>query len=97
MPKYNLSDKQLNDITNAILARQKIQAIKLFVDATGYGLKEAKEEVEVLMAALAEEHPQILEKKSSPLGCVLVLFIIAAIFLAFIFYVSAADSGNTKL
>jgi hypothetical protein len=49
------------------------------------------------MAALAEEHPQILEKKSSPLGCVLVLFIIAAIFLAFIFYVSAADSGNTKL
>ena len=90
MPNYNLSDKQLNDITDAILARHKIQAIKLFVDATGYGLKEAKEEVEVLMAALAEEHPQIIDKKPSLLGCVLVLFIIAAIFLATIYFVSPA-------
>ena len=93
MPKYNLSDKQLNEITDSIIAGQKIQAIKMFVDATGYGLKEAKEEVEALVEALAEEHPEILQRSSRPgsaLG-IMIVAVIATIAIFIIFFLNATS------
>ena len=44
-------------ITDALESGQKIQAIKIYRDATGKGLKEAKEFVEQLIPSLIEKDP----------------------------------------
>ena len=53
----NLSEDHVRQITECLLAGQKIQAIKLYREATGEGLKEAKEFIESLTATLLERHP----------------------------------------
>src|SRR5688572_3284274 len=51
MPK-TLSDSELAEIHTHIVAHRKIQAIKLYREASGEGLKEAKDAVEAMTAEL---------------------------------------------
>ena len=51
-------DKQLARLTDALFAGQKIEAIKIYRERTGCGLKEAKVEIEALEANLREQHPE---------------------------------------
>ncbi len=52
-----LTDAQLNAISDALRGGNKIEAIKLHREATGLGLKEAKDEIEVIEAGLREKFP----------------------------------------
>ena len=52
-----LTDAQLNTISDALRAGNKIKAIKLYREATGFGLKESKDEIESIEAGLREKFP----------------------------------------
>ena len=62
-----LNEQQRAEILDAIKAGRKIEAIKLYRDATGAGLKEAKEFIEELTAQLLEEDPNAIQSSGS--GC----------------------------
>ncbi len=49
--------EMVDAITEALESGQKIQAIKIYRDATGKGLKEAKEFVDQLIPSLIEKDP----------------------------------------
>ncbi len=51
-------DEQLARLTEALFAGRKIEAIKIYRERTGCGLKEAKGEVEALEADLRSRHPE---------------------------------------
>ncbi len=53
----NLSEDQVREITDCLLTGRKIEAIKIYREATGEGLKEAKEFIESLTNTLREKHP----------------------------------------
>ncbi|MBC8011630.1 MAG: ribosomal protein L7/L12 [Burkholderiales bacterium] len=52
-----LSDAQINAISDALRGGNKIEAIKLYREATGLGLKESKDAVEALEADLRGKFP----------------------------------------
>lgn len=52
-----LTPEQTRQITEALLNKRKIEAIKLYREASGQGLKEAKESVEAFAQKLAEQDP----------------------------------------
>jgi len=53
-----LSPDAKNQIADAIFTRNKLHAIKLYRDATGQGLKEAKDFIDALTAELQEKSPE---------------------------------------
>jgi hypothetical protein len=71
-----LTDSQRNQIIETIHRGAKIEAIKLYMDATGIGLKEAKDAVEAMEAGL-EPRPagtnDPFAKKSGCFGMIAVL------------------------
>ncbi|QDU55207.1 ribosomal protein L7/L12 [Aeoliella mucimassa] len=62
-----LTDETRDQITECLFAGRKIEAIKLYRDATGTGLKEAKDFVDTLSASLREEYPEKMPAEGS--GC----------------------------
>ena len=64
-----LSAEAKQDIAEAIFTRNKIHAIKLYRDATGQGLKEAKDFIEILTAELQEQSPDKFSVGSDKAGC----------------------------
>jgi hypothetical protein len=60
------------EITDAIFAGRKIEAIKLYREATGLGLKESKEFVEALQSRLQQDSPEKFTTSSGG-GCATVL------------------------
>ena len=62
-----LTDEQLDEIADAIISGNKIHAIKQYREATGTGLKEAKEAIEGITESLAKDHPELLSRKAG--GC----------------------------
>ena len=52
-----LPDDKIREITDCLLAGRKIEAVKIYREATGKGLKESKEFIESLTASLREKHP----------------------------------------
>ena len=62
-----LTEDQMKRIADAIVSKRKIEAIKVYREATGEGLKEAKEAIEEITASLATKHPELATKNSS--GC----------------------------
>lgn len=64
----DLTDTQRDEIVQSIFAGQKINAIKLYRDATGEGLAEAKGFIEQLESALREERPERFQQTSKA-GC----------------------------
>ncbi|WFB35838.1 ribosomal protein L7/L12 [Kiritimatiellota bacterium B12222] len=56
--QHDLSPEQLQQISEALIAGRKIEAIKVYRTATGSGLKEAKEGVEALSGQWLTEDPE---------------------------------------
>ncbi|MBD3673590.1 MAG: ribosomal protein L7/L12 [Planctomycetaceae bacterium] len=65
----DLSPEAKNEIADAIFNRQKIHAIKLYREATGQGLKEAKDFIETLTEELQEKSPEKFTVGTEKAGC----------------------------
>lgn len=66
-----------SDVDAELLAGRKIQAIKLYRQATGAGLAEAKRAVEQREAALKGRHPELAAQRAK--GCMGVILIAISI------------------
>jgi|ERR1043166_4876342 translation elongation factor EF-Ts len=53
-----ISENDLKEVVNAILAGQKIEAIKLYREYSGLGLKDAKDAVEEIEKKLRTDAPE---------------------------------------
>jgi hypothetical protein len=77
-----LSDAGLAQISSALYAGKKIAAIKMYREATGAGLAEAKDAVELIELTLRETEPEKFTVPPSKGGCaaiVIVLLLPAAV------------------
>ena len=74
-----IPDEKMTAIKDAVFRGQKIAAIKLYRQATGLGLAEAKEAVERLEAELRSSTPFEFKKEASRgcLGIVLIFIVLA--------------------
>lgn len=64
----SLTDAQMNAVTDALRAGNKIEAIRLHRAATGLGLKESKDEVEAIEAGLRAKFPDQFPAKATSAG-----------------------------
>ena len=64
-----LTSEQRAGITEAIYAGRKIEAIQQLREASGLGLKEAKEVVETIESELRAEHPERFTGAGARVGC----------------------------
>ena len=64
-----LPDDAIEQIRAALFAGRKIEAIKLYREATGYGLKESKDVVEALEAELRIRSPELFTSVPGKGGC----------------------------
>lgn len=64
-----LSEAAMNALTEALLRGNKIEAIKIYRQGTGLGLKEAKEAVEELEASLRAKFPDKFSARPKSGGC----------------------------
>jgi len=85
----SLSDSQRNQITELLNRGEKIEAIKLYREATGVGLKESKDAVEAMEAGL-EPRPagsrDPFAKKAGCFGMIAVLVTMMMIVLMLVMY-----------
>lgn len=71
------------NVFNLIYSGRKIEAIKIYREATGSGLKEAKETVEMLEADLRRQFPERFAAQKGNAGCLsAVLFLFAVVAMA---------------
>ncbi len=68
-----LTEKDIGQISDALLANRKIEAIKIYREATGSGLMEGKEFIEKLEDDLREEYPDKFPERGK--GCAAVFLI----------------------
>jgi ribosomal protein L7/L12 len=66
-----LSKEQVEAVANALASGRKIEAIKIYREATGLGLKEAKDFIDVLTPKLIEQDPEKYNalKSTQGVGC----------------------------
>lgn len=74
MPQEPTPD-QRQQIADAIAAGRKIEAIKLYREATGCDLKDAKDFIEKLTAELQKADPEKFPRNPAGKGCLVVLFL----------------------
>ena len=67
-----------------LYAGRKIQAIKMYREAGGGGLKESKDAVDAIEATLRARHPDRFDKISSRKGCMPVLLVATVAITAFL-------------
>ncbi len=73
------TDEQWSQIESHLYAGQKIAAIKVFREATGSGLKEAKDALDQHEHALRESHPErFTAPAKSGCGASVILFALSA-------------------
>lgn len=73
------TEEQIEQIADALAAGRKIEAIKIYREATGKGLAEAKEFIDALVPKLQEQDPERFAKLSQRGGCAsVILFCVAA-------------------
>jgi ribosomal protein L7/L12 len=71
-----VTEEQIKEITDALVTRRKIEAIKRYRAATGVGLKEAKAFIDDLNAKLRKTHPEAFANApEGKLGCTSVLML----------------------
>lgn len=71
------NDEQIAEVTKALADGDKIEAIKIYREATGKGLKESKDFIDALIPKLLEEDPETYSKLKLGGGCVsLVVFVL---------------------
>lgn len=68
-----LTDEKRDQINEAIFAGHKIEAIKLYREATGVGLKEAKDFIETLTESLREQYPDRMPDQAAGCGAAVVM------------------------
>jgi dihydrodipicolinate synthase/N-acetylneuraminate lyase len=73
--RLNNGSETLERIKELLYEGRKIEAIKVYRDARGVVLKEAKEDVERLEAELREREPEKFKVGSGGKGCVGVLLL----------------------
>jgi ribosomal protein L7/L12 len=73
-----LTDQTRDEINEAIFAGHKIEAIKLYREATGQGLKESKDFIEQLTETLREQYPGKVPSATAGCGATVVLFALTA-------------------
>ncbi len=66
MADSELTDDVRQQILNALVAGRKIEAIKLYRAATGKGLKEAKDFIDLLAKEMGERDPELLNNCRHP-------------------------------
>ncbi len=64
----DMPPEQMNEILDCIYSGRKIEAIKLYPERRGTGLKEAKQFIEQLTSELREASPEKF-RGSSTIGC----------------------------
>lgn len=64
-----LSAEAMNSLTDALLQGRKIEAIKLYRELTGLGLKEAKDTIEELEQSLYAKVPDKFAAPPKRAGC----------------------------
>lgn len=69
-----IPDETMELIRSHILQGEKIQACKVYKEATGSSLLEAKNQVEMLTEELRSSHPDQMTDRS-PVGCLSVLIL----------------------
>lgn len=67
------NDEQIAEITKALADGSKIEAIKVYREATGKGLKESKDFIDTLIPKLLEEDPEKYSNLKLGGGCASVL------------------------
>jgi ribosomal protein L7/L12 len=72
-----LTEQQRQAIHAEIFKEHKISAIKLYREATGAGLKEAKDAVEDMEKDLRQREPNKFAKPAGKSGCLGVLAVVA--------------------
>ena len=75
-----LSDHQREQILDALKAGSKIEAIKLYREATGLGLKESKDFIDHLLSQLMKDNPG--QYQSSGKGCAAAAILTAGLTIA---------------
>lgn len=72
-----LTDEQMDQVVDALAAGRKIDAIKIYREATGKGLKDSKEIIEALILKLKVEDPERFARVSGPggAGCASAVFL----------------------
>lgn len=92
MPSRSLTEAQLNAIADVLRAGNKIEAVKLYREATGLGLKEAKDAIKAIEADLRAKFPdQFSAKSAGKGGCLgLVVFGLAAALAGLGWWITAA-------
>jgi hypothetical protein len=68
-----LTEEDVGQISDALLSSRKIEAIKIYREATGSGLMEAKAFIEKLEDGLREEYPEKFPERGK--GCAAVFLI----------------------
>jgi ribosomal protein L7/L12 len=64
-----LSDDALKSLTKALMQGRKIEAIKLYREFSGLGLKESKDAAEELESSLREKFPEKFANVPKRKGC----------------------------
>jgi Ribosomal protein L7/L12 C-terminal domain len=80
-----LPDEAVVRISDALYAGRKIEAIRLYRQATKLGLKESKDFIEALEVRLRQESPEKFTAPPGQAGCVraaAILFVIASVLVA---------------
>ena len=72
-----LTEQQQQAITTEIFGGRKIEAIKLYREATGLGLKEAKDAVDGMEKDLRQREPNKFAKPAGKSGCISVVAVVA--------------------
>ncbi len=75
MPE-KLTEEQREQILELLLQQRKIDAIKVYREATGEGLKESKDFVETIIRELRKEHPDLLPAQKAGCGTTTALLLI---------------------
>lgn len=81
-----IPDDQIAALRELVFQRRKIDAIRLYREITGLGLKESKEAVEELESSLTRESPERFVARPQNKGCLglVLLVVIAAVAVAWL-------------
>ncbi len=85
--------EQIKQIGESLAAGKKIEAIKIYREATGKGLKEAKDFVEILAAKLAKENPEKYGEVSRGSGCASVILCVFCTGIAVLWVAARVTQG----
>ncbi|MGK0186771.1 MAG: ribosomal protein L7/L12 [Verrucomicrobiales bacterium] len=71
MPEEHLSEVQRQNIINCVRSGRKIEAIKIYREATGANLAESKQVIETLAARISENAPSLANSGENEVAALL--------------------------